>query len=82
MTLEELRKKGDKSLAMLVMTKGVAKVVKELYMEGRIDAGFSMGGSNGTIIGTAALRALPLGVPKVMVSTVALRRHPALCGSQ
>ncbi|MFD1408620.1 Tm-1-like ATP-binding domain-containing protein [Kroppenstedtia eburnea] len=70
-TLDELRNKGDKSLAMLVMTKGVAKVVKELYVEGRIDAGFSMGGSNGTIIGTAALRALPLGVPKVMVSTVA-----------
>ena len=55
---------------MLVMTKGVAKVVKELYMEGRIDAGFSMGRINGTIIGTAALR-LSLGVPKVMVSTVA-----------
>lgn len=70
-TLEELRGKGDKSLAMSVMTKGVADIVKQLFEQGKVDAGFSMGGSNGTIIGTAALRALPIGVPKVMVSTVA-----------
>ncbi|OYD06655.1 Tm-1-like ATP-binding domain-containing protein [Paludifilum halophilum] len=70
-SLEELREKRDKSLAMSAMTKGVAVIVKELFEAGKIDAGFSMGGSNGTIIGTAALRALPIGVPKVMVSTVA-----------
>lgn len=70
-TLAELREKADKSLAMLAMTKGVADIVKQLFKKGKIDAGFSMGGSNGTIIGTAALRSLPIGVPKVMVSTVA-----------
>ncbi|SFJ32816.1 Tm-1-like ATP-binding domain-containing protein [Thermoflavimicrobium dichotomicum] len=70
-SLDELRKTKDKSLAMAVMTKGITSVVKELYEQGRIQAAFSMGGSNGTVIGTAGLRALPIGVPKVMVSTVA-----------
>lgn len=70
-TLEELRKKADKSEAMSVMMKGVAIVVKKLYEQGLIDAGFSMGGSNGTLIGTSGLKSLPIGVPKVVVSTVA-----------
>jgi len=69
--LDELRRQKDKSLAMSVMTRGIAKIVKELFEQGLIDAGFSMGGSNGTLIGTSGLRVLPLGVPKVMVSTVA-----------
>ena len=46
-------------------------MVDRLYKQKKIDGGFSMGGSNGTIIGTSGLRALPLGVSKVMVSTVA-----------
>ncbi|MFC7439901.1 Tm-1-like ATP-binding domain-containing protein [Laceyella putida] len=71
MTLDELRREKDKSLAMSVMTRGIAKVVKELFDQGLIDGGLSMGGSNGTMIGTSGLRALPVGVPKVMVSTVA-----------
>ncbi|SHE37717.1 Uncharacterized protein, UPF0261 family [Seinonella peptonophila] len=70
-TLDELRTRMDKSYAMEIMTKGVAIVVKQLYEQGKIDAGFSMGGSNGTMIGTSGLRSLPIGVPKVMVSTVA-----------
>ncbi|MFC4077003.1 Tm-1-like ATP-binding domain-containing protein [Salinithrix halophila] len=69
--LRELKEKGDKSLAMSVMTRGIALIMRDLYQEGVIDAGISMGGSNGTVIGTAALRELPLGAPKVMVSTVA-----------
>jgi uncharacterized protein (UPF0261 family) len=70
-SLEELRKKRDKSVAMNVMTKGISFIMKKLFEKGQIDAGLSMGGTNGTIIGTAGLRALPIGVPKVMVSTVA-----------
>lgn len=69
--LEELRLKNDKSLAMNVMTKGIASIIQDLFQRGIIDAGLAMGGSNGTVIGTAALRELPLGVPKVMISTVA-----------
>ncbi|SFJ32845.1 Tm-1-like ATP-binding domain-containing protein [Thermoflavimicrobium dichotomicum] len=70
-TLLELRQKRDKSFAMEVMTRGISIVMRDLYQMGLIDAGISMGGSNGTMIGTSGLRALPLGIPKVMVSTVA-----------
>jgi uncharacterized protein (UPF0261 family) len=41
-----------------------------LYDEGRLDGILGMGGSGGTSIATAAMRTLPVGVPKVMVSTV------------
>jgi uncharacterized protein (UPF0261 family) len=70
-SLKELQEKADRGLAMDVMTRGIAKVVKDLYDQGKIDGVFSMGGSAATAIGTSAMRALPLGVPKVMVSTLA-----------
>ncbi len=70
-SLSALREKADRGFAMDVMTKGIAVVVKDLYDRGRIDGVFAMGGSAGTIIGTSAMRALPVGVPKVMVSTLA-----------
>ncbi|RAL21378.1 Tm-1-like ATP-binding domain-containing protein [Thermoflavimicrobium daqui] len=69
--LAELQKRKDKSLAMETMTRGIAVVMKKLHELRVIDAGFSMGGSNGTMIGTSGLRVLPIGIPKVMVSTVA-----------
>ena len=69
--LAELRAQGDRGTAIGVMASGGAKVVQALHAEGRIDGVLSMGGSAGTAVGTAAMRALPVGVPKVMVSTVA-----------
>lgn len=56
---------------MAVMTKGVAEVTRELYKNGQIDGIISMGGGGGTVIGTSAMRALPVGFPKLMVSTLA-----------
>ena len=50
---------------------GAAKVVGRLHARGRSRACFGLGGSAGTTIGTAAMRALPFGVPKLMVSTLA-----------
>src|SRR5262249_57087937 len=41
------------------------------HARGQLDGVLSLGGSAGTTIGTAAMRALPFGVPKVMVSTLA-----------
>ena len=70
-SLAALREKADRGLAIEVMAKGVAKVAEELYQQGQIDGVLAMGGSAGTAIGTAAMRALPVGLPKVMVSTVA-----------
>jgi len=69
--LNELRDKADRGQSIDVMSKGIVKVVKELYDQGKIDGLISMGGSAGTSVGTSAMRALPLGVPKVMVSTIA-----------
>ncbi len=70
-SLEVLRNQADRGMAIDVMTQGVAVMVKKLYDYGQIDAVLGMGGSAGTIIGTSAMRVLPVGVPKVMVSTLA-----------
>ncbi len=59
-----------KDEAMRTMAQGLASVVERLYSEGRFDGILGMGGSGGTSIATAAMRTLPVGVPKVMVSTV------------
>ncbi|KYZ75672.1 hypothetical protein AXX12_10690 [Anaerosporomusa subterranea] len=70
-SLFELQAKDDRGLAMAVMTRGAAKVVSELYENGEVAGIISLGGSAGTTIGTTAMQALPVGVPKVMVSTLA-----------
>ena len=62
---------SDRGEAMAAMSRGAAALVPRLYAEGRFDAIMALGGGGGTSIACAAMRALPLGVPKVMVSTVA-----------
>ena len=69
--LAALRARGDRGEAVAAMAKGAAEVVARLHREGRIDGIVSMGGGGGTAIATAAMRALPVGVPKLMVSTLA-----------
>jgi uncharacterized protein (UPF0261 family) len=62
---------GDhKDEAMGAMAAGLAVVVGRLHAEGRVDGILGMGGSGGTSIATAAMRALPVGLPKLMVSTM------------
>jgi uncharacterized protein (UPF0261 family) len=68
--LAHLASGEHKDEAMQVMAAGLAAVVRRLYDEGKLDGILSMGGSGGTSIATAAMRALPVGVPKVMVSTL------------
>jgi uncharacterized protein (UPF0261 family) len=70
-SLSILQEKSDRGLAIETMSNGIAKVTADLHSAGRIQAVISMGGSAGTEIGTAGMRALPLGIPKVMVSTLA-----------
>jgi uncharacterized protein (UPF0261 family) len=70
-SLANLKNKSDRGLAIEAMSKGIAKVIADLHSADRIQAVIAMGGSAGTEIGTAGMRALPLGVPKVMVSTLA-----------
>jgi uncharacterized protein (UPF0261 family) len=69
--LQTLRSAGDKAKAMEVMTRGAAVVAAKLYGERRFDAIIGLGGTAGTAIASSAMRALPIGVPKVLVSTVA-----------
>lgn len=61
----------DRALATNVLSKGMEKLMPKLYEQGKFDGIISLGGSGGTSIVTAAMRVLPIGVPKLMVSTVA-----------
>ncbi len=70
-TLVDLRTQADRGKAIEIMAKGAAAIVKNLFDQGKIDGILGMGGSAGTVVGTAAMRALPIGVPKLMVSTLA-----------
>lgn len=69
--LAELLAKDDRGLAIDVMMRGAVKMVSQLHQSGEVAGIISLGGTAGTTIGTAAMQALPVGVPKVMVSTVA-----------
>lgn len=70
-TLAELLQKDDRGFAMDVMTKGAAKIVTDLGMRKEVAGILSLGGSAGTTIGATAMQALPVGIPKMMVSTMA-----------
>ncbi len=70
-SIAELRGKADKTFAMRTMSDGLARVVADLHAAGRLGGILGMAGSGGTAIATAGMRALPTGVPKLMVSTIA-----------
>ncbi len=61
----------DRGETIKAMSEGAPLVVSRLFQEGRIDGIISLGGGGGTSIGTSAMRALPIGFPKLMVSTLA-----------
>jgi uncharacterized protein (UPF0261 family) len=81
-SLAALRVQADRGHAIEIMTKGVASVAKTLFSQGKFDAVLGMGGSAGTIIATAAMRELPVGFPKVMVSTLAAGDTDAYVGTK
>ena len=70
-SLKGLRDEGDRGNSVAVMAQGAAALIAEKYAAGEIDGIISLGGSAGTTIGTTAMQALPVGVPKMMVSTLA-----------
>ena len=69
--IREIAEKKDRALATEALSKGMTVVVPRLYKEGVFDAILSFGGSGGTSLVTPAMQKLPIGVPKVMVSTMA-----------
>ncbi len=66
-----LVEQSDRGEAVATMSRGAAALVPKLYAEGRFDGIMALGGGGGTSVACAAMQTLPLGVPKVMVSTVA-----------
>ena len=70
-SIETLKARDDRGEAIDAMARGIAEIIQIIHANGTIDGIISMGGSAGTAVGTSAMRALPVGFPKVMVSTVA-----------
>jgi uncharacterized protein (UPF0261 family) len=69
--VRRLAQAGDRGAAVAAMARGAAEVVRRLHAEGRLDGILGLGGSGGSALVTEAMRVLPVGVPKLMVSTVA-----------
>lgn len=80
--IKTMRAEQKKDFCMETMTKGLIKVVRKLYDDGKINGVLGMAGSGGTSIATAAMRALPVGFPKIMVSTVASEDVSAYVGTK
>jgi uncharacterized protein (UPF0261 family) len=70
-SLALIRQSRDRGKAIEATANAVSSVVPKLYQAGKFQGILAIGGSAGTTIGTAAMRALPYGVPKLMVSTLA-----------
>lgn len=69
-TLEEMRNRGDRGEAIEHMREGVTLVVKELYDKGAISGIIGMGGGGGTTLSTSVMQHLPIGFPKLCISTL------------
>ncbi len=70
-SLDVMAERRDRGEAVTAAAQGAATLVCQLHGEGQVAGVIAIGGSAGTTIGTAAMRALPIGVPKLMVSTLA-----------
>jgi uncharacterized protein (UPF0261 family) len=79
--LNSLRQSQDKTRAMHVMADGLSRILSRLHDERKLDGVCGMGGSGGTTILSAGVRGLPIGVPKLLVSTVAAGDVSAYVGS-
>lgn len=69
--LQALIDKQDRGECVVAMSKAAPVFLSKLASDGKIDGVISLGGGGGTALGTAAMRALPVGFPKLMVSTLA-----------
>lgn len=70
-TLKKVLLEKNRGEAVEAAAKGLAKIALDLFNQGKIHGVLGMGGSAGTTLGTSAMRALPFGIPKIMVSTLA-----------
>jgi uncharacterized protein (UPF0261 family) len=70
-TIEQVRKSPTEAEALGLLTQGAGVIALRLYKEGKIHGVLGIGGGMGTALGTGVMRALPIGVPKFMVSSQA-----------
>jgi uncharacterized protein (UPF0261 family) len=70
-SVSELRAGYRRDLAMQAMGEGAGRLLKEQHRAGRLAGAIGVGGNQGTAIASIAMRALPIGLPKLLVSTVA-----------
>lgn len=70
-SLADLQAQGDRGKAISAAATAAAELLRREHAAGNVDGVLGIGGSAGSTIATAAMRALPLGVPKLMVSTLA-----------
>ena len=70
-SLADLRARGDRGSAVETMLAGAVALVPRLYSEGRFQGILGLGGGGGSALAASAMRTLPVGVPKVLVSTMA-----------
>lgn len=68
---QDLVRSGDKAVCIAAMIRGVQVLTQDLFRQGKFQGIIGIGGAQGTAIGTAAMQAIPFGVPKLMVSAIA-----------
>ena len=69
--LDKIAAFAEESEAMNAMAEGASKVVEELYSSDKLDGAVAIGGSMGTALGLTVMKVLPIGVPKLILSTIA-----------
>jgi uncharacterized protein (UPF0261 family) len=70
-TIEEINKTKERSTITNIIIEGATKIAKDLYEAGKIDGIMALGGSTGSLMATDVMRALPFGIPKLMISSTA-----------
>jgi len=70
-TIEEINKSKERSTITNIIIEGASKIAKDLYDAGKIDGIMALGGSTGSLMATDVMRALPFGIPKLMISSTA-----------
>ena len=70
-TIESILSRHDKGMAIRTMSEGVTTLIVRMHARTGIGGVIGLGGGQGTILATAAMKALPFGIPKVMISTIA-----------
>ena len=70
-TIEEINKSKDRAKITQIMTDGAIKIAKQIHSEGKLSGIVGIGGSTGTLMISDVMRALPFGIPKIIISSTA-----------